>query len=77
MKLKVFREVKQAETDHEVTLRLVDEGDQINLMAIDSRDGQEWYLFSFYEDGTVRRCSAVPEIGFALDEDGHVEIEDE
>jgi hypothetical protein len=78
MKLKVFEQKKEQE--REVFLRLVKEGDDIQLNAVDEKGGSVYhgYLLRIKKDGTIYRHDNVnPALGFQLDSDGRIKIEGE
>lgn len=68
-------EILEKENKGVIKLKLVDEGDGICVVGID-RNGNEWYLLSLQNVGTVNFFGCLSdELGFKLDDMNRIVVD--
>ena len=65
---------EKLKTDDTVTLKLVQDGVDVHIKAIDSL-GKEWFIVTFLGDGKLQLSSCIPvELGFKLDDERRIVV---
>ncbi len=78
MRLEIFDETKETKEEKKLRLRLVESGDDVDLVAVDENgdDVGAGMLLSVLSSGAVRlMCSVNEEIGLQVTKTGHVRVE--